>query len=103
MTYRPPGAPMPEILRHQLRATQHPARSVACPWCMAAEHRPCHSPSGKRRMVDPHPQRVSAWARMVACCPVCQVEPTVSCHRDGRELDNGSVHAQRYAEAEVTA
>ncbi|MGW2861882.1 zinc finger domain-containing protein [Streptomyces sp. NPDC001205] len=95
-------APMPESIRHQLRAGQHPARSVPCPWCGAAAHRPCQA--GKSRLLTGgslHPQRVSAWAELTACCPTCQVTPTVPCHEDGRE--RATVHARRYTEAEGAA
>jgi hypothetical protein len=52
-------------------------------------------------MTQPHPQRVSNWAQTVACCPQCQVTPTVPCHEDGRARD--TVHARRYQEAEEAA
>lgn len=58
------------------------------------------------KRVRPPAQRLRelrAWARTVACCPTCQVEPTVPCHLDGRALADGSVHAARYAEADRTA
>lgn len=100
---RQPAAPMPESIRHILRAQQHPARAVACPHCGAAEHRPCTSPSKRRVLTLPHPARVSAWARTIACCPACQVEPGVSCHTEGRALLGGQVHPRRVAEARETA
>jgi hypothetical protein len=43
------------------------------------------------------------WARIVACCPTCQVEPGVPCHHDGIPLPDGAVHTRRYTEAEETA
>lgn len=97
------NAPMPESIRHFMRAGQHPARSVPCPHCGVGQHKPCHVPSSKRVMNQPHPQRVSAWARTVACCPECQVEPTVPCRQGGRALENNAVHNRRYQEAEATA
>lgn len=95
------AAPMPESLRHFMRAGQHPARSVACPHCHVGQHKPCQVPSSKRVMNQPHPQRVSDWARATACCPECQVEPTAPCHDEGRARQ--TVHARRYEEAEATA
>jgi hypothetical protein len=95
------GAPMPESIRHTLRAPQHPARAVECPHCGAAAHRPCRLRTTGRLLTQPHPQRVSAWAETVACCPECQVEPTTPCHDEGRA--RGTVHARRYQEAEETA
>lgn len=98
---RPPAAPMPESIRHTLRAKQHPARCVPCPHCGAAAHRPCVLRTNHRVLPQPHPQRVSDWAQMSACCPECQVEPTVPCHEDGRART--TVHDRRYQEAEATA
>ncbi|AVH59941.1 MULTISPECIES: zinc finger domain-containing protein [Streptomyces] len=95
------GAPMPESLRHQMRATQHPARAVDCPHCGAHAHRPCHLRTTGRQLPQPHPQRVSAWAQTTACCPECQVEPTVPCHDEGRA--RATVHHRRQQEAEATA
>ncbi|MFB7647175.1 hypothetical protein ACFC0S_16985 [Streptomyces sp. NPDC056084] len=94
-------APMPDSIRHQLRAGHHPARSLPCPHCGVGAHKPCEVPSNQRRMALPHPQRISAWAQLTACCPACQVEPTVPCHEDGRE--RATVHARRYTEAEQVA
>ncbi|MEV6547939.1 hypothetical protein AB0M57_04425 [Streptomyces sp. NPDC051597] len=96
-------APMPENLRHQLRAGQPPERSVDCPYCRVAAHQPCIVRATGRRLTGGqlHPQRRSAWAELTACCPTCQVTPTVPCHEDGRARD--SVHARRYAEAEGSA
>jgi hypothetical protein len=95
------SAPMPEELRHFMRATQHPARSVPCDHCGAHAHKPCVLRTTGRHLPQPHPQRVSAWAQLSACCPQCQVEPTVPCHEDGRARD--TVHGRRYQEAEATA
>ena len=95
------NAPMPAELRHFMRAGQHPARSVACPHCGVAEHKPCVVPSRGRVLNQPHPQRVSAWAKATACCPECQVEPTIPCHDEGRART--TVHARRYQEAEAMA
>lgn len=98
---RKPAASMPDSVRHIVRARQHPARSVDCPHCGAHDRRPCTTVSGRRRLSQPHPARVSAWARTVACCPACQVEPTTPCHDEGRARQ--TVHARRYQEAEATA
>ncbi|WP_030169071.1 hypothetical protein [Streptomyces sp. NRRL S-813] len=101
MTTRRPAAPMPESIRHGLRAKQHPARAVECPHCGAAAHRPCVVRSRNTVLAQPHPQRVSAWAQTTACCPECQVTPTAPCHDDGRA--RATVHNRRYQEAEETA
>ncbi|MFF4403664.1 hypothetical protein [Streptomyces sp. NPDC001404] len=93
------SAPMPEDLRHFMRAKHHPARSVDCPHCHAHEHQPCTTRSQRRRLPAPHPQRISAWARATACCPACQVEPGIECHLDGWPLHDGAVHPQRQTEA----
>jgi hypothetical protein len=95
------GAPMPDSLRHFMRAKQHPARSVPCPHCGAHAHQPCHLRTANRQLVQPHPQRVSDWAQTTACCPECQVEPAIQCHDDGRARN--TVHARRYQEAEEVA
>lgn len=94
-------APMPPQLRHQLRASHHPARSVPCPHCGAKAHAPCVLRKSGRHLPQPHPQRVSAWALATACCPHCQVEPGTPCHDDGRART--TVHNRRYQEAEETA
>lgn len=93
-------APMPPQLRHQLRAGQHPARSVPCPHCKAAAHKPCVLRKSGRRLSEPHPQRVTAWALATACCPECQVEPTIPCHDDGTA--RRTPHDRRYQEADET-
>lgn len=93
-------APMPPQLRHFLRAGQHPARSVPCPHCGAAAHKPCVLRKSGRRLPQPHPQRVTDWAEQTACCPECQVEPTIPCHDEG--IARPTVHARRYQEAEET-
>lgn len=95
------GAPMPESLRHFVRATHHPARAVPCPHCGARAHRPCQLRKSGRILTQPHPQRISAWAQTSACCPQCQAEPTVPCHDEGRART--TVHARREQEAEATA
>ncbi|MEU5580982.1 hypothetical protein ABZ791_30360 [Streptomyces huasconensis] len=100
MTIRP-GAPMPDSLRHFMRASQHPARAVPCPHCAAAAHRPCVLRASGRQLTQPHPQRISDWARTVACCPACQVEPGIDCHDDG--WARSTVHDRRYQEAEEAA
>ncbi|MGW4050843.1 zinc finger domain-containing protein [Streptomyces sp. NPDC004779] len=101
MTIRP-NAPMPDDLRHFMRAGQHPARAVNCPHCGAAEHRPCRIPSSGRVLNRPHPQRISVWAEAIAVCPHCQVAPGTPCHTDGIPLPD-QVHARRYLEAEEMA
>ncbi|QIJ61446.1 hypothetical protein [Streptomyces sp. JB150] len=101
MTSRRPAAPMPDTIRHILRAKQDPARAVACPHCGAAPHRPCRLRTNGRVLAEPHPQRRSNWAQTTACCPTCQVTPAVPCHDNGRALP--TVHARRYQEAEATA
>ncbi|WP_329390126.1 zinc finger domain-containing protein [Streptomyces sp. NBC_01716] len=97
------AAPMPEAIRHFMRAGQDPARGTNCPWCQARAHQPCRIPSSGKTGAKVHQQRKDAWARLTACCTTCQVTPGVPCHRDGRELENGAVHAVRHTEAEVTA
>ncbi len=101
MTARRYTAPMPDSLRHQMRAGQHPARAVGCPHCGAHPHKPCALRKSGRHLPQPHQQRLDTWARTTACCPECQVEPGVSCHDEGRARD--TVHARRYQEAEETA
>ncbi|MGW0034784.1 zinc finger domain-containing protein [Streptomyces sp. NPDC003314] len=100
MTIRP-AAPMPDSIRHFMRAGQHPARSVPCPHCQAAAHRPCRIPSNGRTLTQPHPQRTSAWVEAVACCPHCQAAPGTPCHTDGIATDQ--VHARRHLEAQEMA
>ena len=95
------GAPMPESLRHFMRAQHHPARAVPCPHCGVSAHKPCVLRTTGRHLPEPHPQRRSAWAQLTACCPQCQVTPEVPCHEDGRART--TVHARRYQEAEATA
>lgn len=95
------SAPMPESLRHFMRAKQDPARAVACPHCGAGAHKPCKLRTSGRLLTEPHPQRRSAWAEATACCPECQVTPEVPCHENGRA--RLTVHDRRYQEAEVTA
>ncbi|MHB9857667.1 zinc finger domain-containing protein [Streptomyces sp. YIM S03343] len=92
---------MPESLRHQLRSGQHPARATPCPQCHAAAHKPCTLRKSGRHLPAPHPQRISAWAQAVACCPDCQVEPGTPCHDEGHART--TVHARRYQEAQETA
>lgn len=93
-------APMPPELRHQMRAGAHPARSVACPHCKAKAHQSCVLRKSGRELADPHPVRVSGWAQATACCPACQVEPTVPCHDDGYQ--RATVHDRRITEAKET-
>ena len=89
------GAPAPDGIRHVLRAPHHPARAVECPHCGAHEHQPCTTISRRRRMADPHPGRITAWARTTSVCPVCQVEPGIECHLNGWPLAGGNVHPER--------
>ncbi len=92
-----------DAVRRIVRARQHPARTVPCDHCGAHEHQPCTTRSGRRRLPQPHPSRVADWARTTACCPTCQVEPGVECHDRGVSRPGGTVHAERYLEAEQTA
>ncbi|MER5312726.1 hypothetical protein ABT034_33695 [Streptomyces sp. NPDC002773] len=101
MTIRP-NAPMPIELRHFMRAGQHPSRSVACPHCGAAPHRPCRVPATGRTLDETHPARRTVWAETTACCPHCQVAPGTPCHTDGIPLPD-QVHARRFLEAEEMA
>lgn len=39
-------------------ARRHPALAVKCPHCRARPGEPCVSPSGRRRMQEPHPSRL---------------------------------------------
>ncbi|APE21360.1 MULTISPECIES: zinc finger domain-containing protein [Streptomyces] len=96
------NAPMPAELRHFMRAGQHPARSVACPHCDAAPHRPCRVKATGHPLPDIHPARRSAWAETTAVCPHCQVAPGTPCHTEGIPLPD-QVHARRYLVAEETA
>lgn len=101
MTDRPRyTAPMPEVLRHHMRAGAHPARSVPCGHCGAREHQSCTTPSKRHTLPASHPRRVSDWARTTACCPECQVEPGITCHDNGKPL--ATVHDRRVQEAEET-
>lgn len=104
MTDRPRyTAPMPDVLRHHMRAGAHPARSVPCPHCKARPHRSCHLRKSGRDLPAPHDVRVTDWARTTACCPECQVEPTIPCRTaDGYEMPGYAVHARRVQEAEET-
>ena len=101
MTDRPKyTAPMPEVLRHHMRAGAHPARSVPCGHCKARAHHSCVLRKTGRELPRPHPRRITDWAQLTACCPACQVEPTVPCHDDG--IERATVHARRIQEAEET-
>ncbi|NUP33017.1 MAG: hypothetical protein HOV66_24970 [Streptomycetaceae bacterium] len=104
MTDRPRyTAPMPDGLRHQLRAGQHPARAVPCPHCQAHAHTPCRLRKSGKHLPKPHAQRIAAWAQLTACCPDCEVTPTVPCRTpEGHPLPNDAVHARRITEAEET-
>lgn len=94
-------APMPPQLRHALRAKHHPARAVPCSHCGAKPHHSCVLRKSGRELTDPHPARLNDWAQTTACCPECQVEPTIPCHDEG--IPRTTVHARRYQEAEETA
>lgn len=107
------GAPAPEGVRHLVRAAHHPARSVECPHCEAHAQAPCTTKSKRHglstnlspdREPDPvHDSRVTAWVRVTAVCPTCQVGLGTGCHLDGHPLPVGAVHPARQQEAEVTA
>lgn len=97
------GAPAPEGIRHLARAAHHPARAVECPHCHAHEHAPCTTISGRRRLTEPHPGRITAWARASAVCPVCQVAPGTPCHNGGWPLGEPAIHPERLTEAQETA
>jgi hypothetical protein len=102
MTDRPRyTAPMPDVLRHHMRAGAHPARSVPCGHCGARAHHSCVLRKSRREMSAPHPQRVTDWARTTACCPECQVEPGITC-RTPAGLPITAVHDRRVREAEET-
>lgn len=96
------GAPMPATLRHAFRAQAHPARSLPCPneHCRARAHQSCIVRVNGRVLKKPHASRIAAWARTVACCPDCQVQPGIPCHDDGTA--RAEVHARRIQEAQVT-
>lgn len=97
------GAPAPEGVRHLVRAKQHPARAVECPHCGAHAHQPCTTISKRRRLPEPHPARITAWARTTSVCPVCQVEPGVDCHNGGWPLPGDTVHPERQQLARESA
>lgn len=97
------GAPAPDGIRHIVRAPHHPARAVECPHCGAKAHTPCTTISKRRRLIEPHPGRITAWATATAVCPACQVAPGTPCQENGWALPNGITHPARLAEAEVTA
>jgi hypothetical protein len=96
------GAPMPAVLRHQLRARAHPARSVPCPneHCHARAHQSCIVRVNGRVLQKPHASRINLWARTVACCPECQVLQGTPCHVNGQALPD--VHPRRIQEAKET-
>lgn len=93
-------APMPPSLRHQMRAGTHPARSIPCTHCGAKPHHSCVLRKSGRELADPHPARINEWARQTACCPECQVEPTIPCHDQG--IARTTVHPRREDEAKET-
>jgi hypothetical protein len=96
------GAPMPASIRHAFRARAHPARSVPCPneHCRARAHQSCIVRVNGRVLAKPHDSRISLWAKTIACCPECQVQPGIPCHDDGRA--RADVHPRRIEEAQVT-
>ncbi|MFC9949222.1 hypothetical protein ACFVIN_01415 [Streptomyces prasinus] len=96
------GAPMPAGLRHVFRSRVHPARSVPCPneHCHARAHQSCTVRVNGRVLKQPHASRITLWARTIACCPACQVEPGTPCHNNGRAL--ADVHPRRIEEAKDT-
>lgn len=96
------GAPMPASLRHAFRARAHPARSVPCPHepCQARAHQSCIVRVNGRVLAKLHPARISLWAKTVACCPECQVQPGIPCHDDGQA--RVAVHDRRIQEAKET-
>ncbi|MFE9936353.1 zinc finger domain-containing protein [Streptomyces hirsutus] len=53
-----------------------------------------------RALTQPRVFRITRWARMVACCPACQVEPGIPCHDNGRALTD--IHPRRIKEAKET-
>lgn len=76
---------------------------ITCPHCGAGPDQRCHLRKRNKNLPEAHQQRMALWARTVACCPRCQVTPTIPCHLDGMPLANEAVHAERYTEAERTA
>ncbi|MEU6899510.1 hypothetical protein [Streptomyces virginiae] len=100
MTGRPRSAPMPASLRAG-RPPRHPALTIRCPHCAAAENQRCTTRSGRVTKTDPHPARQAAHAIATAVCPTCQVLQTYPCRDNhGNELpDSSPVHPARYTEA----
>ncbi|MFD9256969.1 hypothetical protein [Streptomyces sp. NPDC059538] len=97
---RPRSAPMPTSLRAN-RPAPHPARTVRCPHCGAAEGTRCTTRSGRITKTSPCPARRAAHAIATAVCPTCQTAPGTPCRGiDGTET---AVHQQRYTEAEGDA
>lgn len=94
------GAPMPAGLRGALRSRRHPAAAVQCPHCQAGTGMPCMVRSRDVQLLEPHPQRVSAWAQQQAACPVCGVSAGARC-RDSETRERFTVHAGRYVAAGV--
>lgn len=100
---QPRSAPMPAALRSG-RAAPHPARSVRCPHCGAAENARCTTISGRITKPAPCPARIAAHAVATACCVTCQTAPGYPCHDDGvQRPDSSPVHARRYEEAQGAA
>lgn len=54
------GRPAPAGLWDAIREHQHPALTLACPHCGAHPHKPCTTPSKRRRLDTPHPSRITA-------------------------------------------
>lgn len=100
MTDRPRSAPMPASLRAG-RAAPHPARTIRCPHCGAAEGARCTTISGRITKPAPCPARLAAHAVATAVCTTCQSLPGYDCHHpDGTPAP---VHNARYTEAKETA
>lgn len=100
---QPRSAPMPAALRAG-RPAPHPARTVRCPHCGAAEGARCTTISGRHTKTSPCPARLAAHATATAVCVTCQVEPGIPCHDNGvQRPDSSPVHAARYTEAKETA
>ncbi|WP_030764854.1 hypothetical protein [Streptomyces sp. NRRL F-2664] len=101
MTDRPRSAPMPAALRAG-RPPRHPALTIRCPHCAAAENARCTTKAGRTRTVrlDPCPARLAAHAIATAVCPTCQTAPGTPCHDNGIQCpDSNPVHPARYTEA----
>lgn len=93
---RPRSAPMPAVLRAG-RPPRHPALTVRCPHCAAAENTRCTTISGRHTKTSPCPARLAAHAIATEVCPTCQVELGIPCHDAGiQRPDSSPVHHARY-------